>query len=201
MARRIGVFGGTFNPPHNAHMMLAEAAVENLALDHVLLVPAKAPPHKPVPDDPGAAMRFELTELAAAGDERLVVSDIELSRDGPSYTVDTLRALHESEPEAELLLIIGGDMAIDFPRWHEPAEIARLATLAVVERGSFDRSAIAGALMRFADARVKLFSMPRCDISSTEVRARLARGLPVRHWVPRPVADEIEQLGIYGGAG
>lgn len=199
MARRIGIFGGTFNPPHNAHMMLAEAAVENLDLDHVLLLPARTPPHKPVPDDPGAAMRFELTELAAAGDERLVVSDIELRRDGPSYTVDTLAEIHAAEPDAELLLILGGDMAIDFPRWHEPAQIAQLATLAVVERGSFDRSAIAGALMRFEDARVKLFSMPRCEISSTEVRARIARGLPILHWVPRPVADEIAALGIYGG--
>jgi nicotinate-nucleotide adenylyltransferase len=191
------VFGGTFNPPHLGHLICAEAAADALGLDRVLLVPAAAPPHKDVPGDPGPDIRMHLTRLAAAGNPRLEVSDIELRRQGPSYTVDTLRELAEREPAARPVLIMGGDMALGFAGWREPEVIAGLARFAVVERENIDRSAIAGALMRFPGADVKLFSMPRCDISSTLIRARVAEGRSVRYLVPDVVGEEIERRGLY----
>jgi nicotinate-nucleotide adenylyltransferase len=198
---RVGILGGTFNPPHLAHLACAQEAHAQLALDRVLLMPAGEPPHKSVaPGDPSPRQRFELCRLAVAGDERFEVSPVELERPGRSYTADTLRLLHERAPEDELTFIVGGDMAASFPSWHEPETVLSLATLAVAERRGAKRDAIERALAPLAGAeRVTYFDMPRIDISSSELRERVARRRPIRYLVPDAVADAIAAEGLYHG--
>jgi nicotinate-nucleotide adenylyltransferase len=163
-----------------------------------VLVPAGVPPHKEVDGDPGAETRLELCEAAVAGDERLAVSRIELDRAGPSYTVDTLRAFHATAPGDDLTFIVGGDMAASLPRWREPEAVLELATLAVAERAEHRRERIAERLapLRGAD-RVRFFSMPRMDLSSSEIRDRVRAGRPIRYLVPDDVARLIGARGLY----
>jgi len=198
---RVGILGGTFNPPHLAHLVCAQEAHAQLGLDRVLLMPAGEPPHKTVaPGDPSPAQRCALCEAAVAGDERFAVSRIELERPGRSYTVDTLRLLHERAPDDELVFIVGGDMAASFPAWHAPEEILQLATLAVAERRGAVRAAIEQALAPLEGAdRVTYFDMPRIDVSSSELRERVAAGRPIRYLVPDAVAEAIAAEGLYHG--
>lgn len=196
---RVGILGGTFNPPHIGHLVCAHAACEQLGLDRVTLVPASVPPHKPVPDDPGAQARLEMCELAVAGDSVLGTSDAELRRDGPSYTVDTLRGLRDAAPDDELTLIVGGDMAAAFGTWHDPEGILALARLAVVERHDVDRDEIAARLAAVAGAegRHAFFDMPRIDISSSLLRDRVRVGRSIRYLVPDGVVALISERGYY----
>jgi nicotinate-nucleotide adenylyltransferase len=196
---RVGILGGTFNPPHIAHLVCAQEARAALGLDRVLLVPAGVPPHKEVPDDPGAAVRVALCRLAAAGDPGVEVSEVETEREGPSWTVDTLRELHAREPEHELTFILGGDMAVSLGTWREPEEIVRLARLAVAERGKHSREEVARALgtVPGAAGRTDVFSMPRLEVSSSDLRGRVRAGAPIRHLVPDAVAEYIASEGLY----
>jgi nicotinate-nucleotide adenylyltransferase len=196
---RIGILGGSFNPPHVAHLVCASEAAAQLGLDRVLLTPVAAPPHKEAAQDPGPAVRLELRRLAADGDQRLAVRDLEVRRGGPSYTVDTLRALHEHTPEDELTFIVGGDIALGLPTWHEPDAVLRLATLAVAERSGGGRQEIAARLGEcFPDAPTPVFfDMPRLDVSSSDVRRRIAQGRPIRYLVPDRVAERIAREGLY----
>jgi nicotinate-nucleotide adenylyltransferase len=195
---RIGLLGGTFNPPHVGHLVCAQEAHERLGLDRVLLLPARTPPHKAVPEDPGPEVRLALCERAVAGDERFAVSDLELRREGPSYTVDTLRALHEHRPGDELTFIVGADMALSLATWREPGEVLRLARLAVAARDGARSEEIAAAVAPFHDGtRLDRFEMPRLDVSSTLIRRRVAEGRPVRWLVPDAVAAEIAARGLY----
>jgi nicotinate-nucleotide adenylyltransferase len=173
----------------------AQEALEQLGLDRVELVPARVPPHKEVPDDPGPEVRLELCRLAVAGDAALGVCDLELRRPGPSFTVDTLRELDAEDQE--LTFIVGGDMALSLPAWREPAEVLRLARLAVAERGEARREAIERTLAPYGGARQDFFTMPRIDISSTDVRLRAAARRRVRGLVPDAVAAAIAQQGLY----
>jgi nicotinate-nucleotide adenylyltransferase len=196
----LGILGGTFNPPHIGHLVCAQEARAQLALDRVVLMPVHTPPHKEALDDPGPEVRLALCRAAAAGDEELEVSTLELDRGGPSYTVDTLRALHGSREGDDLTFIVGGDMASSLPSWREPEVVLELARMAVAEREEHRRHEIAervGAL-RGAPERIVFFAMPRLDISSSDIRARLAGGRPIRWLVPGAVADEIERRGLYG---
>jgi nicotinate-nucleotide adenylyltransferase len=194
----VGLLGGTFNPPHLAHLVCAAEAHDQLGLDRVLLVPTARPPHKEVPDDPGAEHRAAMCELAVAGDDRLGVSRIELERAGPSYTVDTLRTLHERSPEDDLTFIVGGDMAHSLPTWHDPEGILGLARLAVAERAEVRRADIAERLEGLSGAdRVTFFDMPRIDIASSELRRRVAEGRSIRYLVPDPVGSYIAERGLY----
>jgi nicotinate-nucleotide adenylyltransferase len=198
---RIGLLGGTFNPPHIGHLVCAQEAFDQLELERVLLVPVHTPPHKEVDDDPGVAHRLELCRRAVAGDERLGVSQLETDAPGRSYTVETLRRLREQQPGAEPVFIVGGDMAHSLPAWREPEEILALAELGVAEREGVRRDDIAGRLagLRGARDRVRFFEMPRIDVSSSLVRRRVAAGRPVRYLVPDPVASYIERAGLYRG--
>lgn len=201
---RLGVLGGTFNPPHVAHLLCASEAADQLALDRVLLMPAAEPPHKEVEHDPGAETRAELCVLAVDGDPRLEVSLIELERPGRSYTVDTLRALHAAHSDTELTFIVGGDMALSLPTWREPAEILGLARLAVAERSGVARQDILdrlGATLGDVAGRIDFFAMPRLDLSSSEIRRRIADGRSVRYLVPDPVAERIAARGLYRAGG
>ena len=196
---RIGILGGSFNPPHLAHLVCASEAAAQLSLDRVLLTPVAAPPHKEAEQDPGPQARLELCRLAIAGDERLGVCDLEVVRGGPSYTVDTLRELHARTPEDHLTFIVGGDIALGLPSWHEPEAVLDLARLAVAERSGASREEIAGRLAQhFADAAAPVFfDMPRLDISSSQIRRRVAQGDPIRYLVPDSVAEQIARGRLY----
>ena len=194
MPERIGVFGGTFDPPHIAHLIAAQAIHEQLGLDRVLLVPAAVPPHKQdEPVSPGA-VRLAMLEAAIGGDHRFAVSDLELRRDGPSYTVDTLRALREAHPDAELFLAVGADQLAEFDTWREPDAIAELATLVTFARAG--KPPDTGG-----DWPVKPVDVPKMDISSTELRQRVARGKSIRFLVPEEVEVVIRFEGLYQDAG
>lgn len=198
---RVGIYGGVFNPPHQGHLIAAQEAYSQLGLDVVVWIPVGHAPHREIENDPGAEARFEMVELGVGADERFRVSRIELEREGPSYTVDTLRELHEREPEAEFFLILGGDQALALPLWHEPEELLELATIAVFERGSSNRNAIGIKLGRMRGIeRLRFLEMPRIDISSTLVRRRAAAGRPIRYLVPDKVANFIGAQSLYGAS-
>jgi len=197
----LGILGGTFNPPHVAHLVCARAALDQLGLDRVALVPVAAPPHKPLPDDPGPEVRLELCRRAAAGDERLEVCDIEVRRGGPSYTVATLEEIHARRPEDELTFIAGGDMAASLPEWREPERVLELARFAVAEREGAERKEIERRTAGLSGReRIVFFDMPRLDVSSSEVRTRVAAGRSIDELVPPAVAAYIDEHGLYGTA-
>jgi nicotinate-nucleotide adenylyltransferase len=195
---RIGVLGGTFNPPHLGHLLCAQEAYVQLDLDAVMLMPARIPPHKPVEEEPGVEHRLELCRLAAREDQRFEVSDLEVNRPGPSYTVDTLSELHSKAPDNELFLIIGGDIAAGLAEWHEPERVLSLSTLAIAERSGTPRAKVDEALEGLDGGdRARFFQMPTIGISSTLVRDRVRAGLPLRYLVPEPVESYIADKGLY----
>ncbi len=195
---RLGILGGTFNPPHIGHLICGQEAHRELGLDRVLLIPARIPPHKPVEHEPGAEHRSELCRLAVAGDERFAVSDLELARDGPSYTVDTLCELHARAPRDELVLILGGDIAAGLADWHRVAEVLELATVAVAGRRGTSRESVVRTLDGLPGGdRAHFFAMPRIAVSSTLIRRRVDAGQPIRYLVPEPVRNYIERHGLY----
>jgi nicotinate-nucleotide adenylyltransferase len=194
----IGILGGTFNPPHIGHLVMAQEALDQLDLERVVLMPVAVPPHKEARDDIGAAGRVELCELAVQDEDRLAVSTLEVDRGGASYTVDTLRVLDDLEPEHELIFIVGGDMAQSLPSWREPEAILGLARLAVAEREGVRREDIARRLDSLHSGdRVVFFDMPRIDVSSSAIRRRVADGRPIRYLVPDRVAAAIAERGLY----
>jgi nicotinate-nucleotide adenylyltransferase len=195
----IGILGGMFNPPHMGHLALACAAVEDLGLERVLLTPVLIPPHKPARWDPGAEHRLRMCSLAVARHPRLGVCTLELERPGPSYTVDTLRSIHASEPEAELTLIVGADMARTLRSWREPREILRLARLAVAERDGSTRQEVLDALAPLeGHSRTVFVAMEPQQVSSSLVRRRLTAGEPIEELVGADVARYISQHELYG---
>jgi nicotinate-nucleotide adenylyltransferase len=197
---RIGILGGTFNPPHLGHLICAQEAYLQLSLDQVMLIPPRIPPHKPVEHEPGPQHRLELCRLAVRGDDRLCVSAIEIEREGPSFTVDTLAGLHALQPDSELFLIVGGDVAAGLPRWREPDRVLSLATLAVAKRRGTARAAVDGALAKLPGGeRTEFFPMPRIGVSSTMIRRRVAAHQPIKYLVPDQVAGYIYKHRLYGG--
>jgi nicotinate-nucleotide adenylyltransferase len=196
---RLGILGGAFNPPHIGHLVCAQEALVQLELDRVVFVPVGQAPHRGIEDDPGAEARLELVELAIAGDDRFTSSRIELDREGPSYTSDTLREMRSDAPEDGLFLILGGDQAASLPAWHEPEEVLSLATVAVVERVSWTRNAIGIKIARLKGSeRVRYLDMPLIQVSSSAIRRRVAAGRPIRYLVSDAVASYIEAKGLYG---
>jgi len=198
----VGILGGTFNPPHIGHLICAQEALVKLRLDTVVWVPAGVPPHREVEDDPGAEARYEMCELAMSSDERFSLSRVELDREGPSYTADTLRAMRAEAAEGdELFLLLGGDQAASLRSWHEPEEVLSLATIAVVERTGFARPAIGVQLSGLRGAeRLVFFDMPRVDVSSSLVRRRVREGKPIRYLVTDKVANYIGAQSLYGAS-
>jgi nicotinate-nucleotide adenylyltransferase len=198
---RIGILGGTFNPPHLGHLVCAQEAYLEIGLDQVVLVVAGIPPHKAVEEEPGAAHRLELCRLAIQGDEhRFEVSDIEITRAGPSYTVDTLVQLRSTTPDLELFLILGGDIAAGLPQWHQVERVLTLATPVVAERRGTARSSIEDALNSVRGGeRAKFFPMPPIGLSSTMIRDRVRNAQPIKYLVPDAVATYIHQHSLYRG--
>jgi nicotinate-nucleotide adenylyltransferase len=194
---RVGLLGGTFNPPHVGHLVCATQALGQLDLDRVLLVPVHEPPHKGMEIEPGVAHRVELCRRAVEGEERLGVSLADADIPGPSFTVDTLRRLNERSPGDQLTFIVGGDMAHSLPNWREPEAILELAEVAVAEREGIRRNDIIDRLAGLPVDRVRFFDMPRLDVSSSLVRRYVAAGRPVRHLVPEAVERYIADAGLY----
>jgi nicotinate-nucleotide adenylyltransferase len=197
---RFGILGGTFNPPHLGHLVCAQEAHTQLGLDRVILMPAGRSPFKLGEPEPGPHHRLELCRAAVGDDPRFEVSLIEVERAGPSYTVDTLEALHSQVPDSELFLIVGGDVAAGLPGWREPERVLALAHLAVAKRPGTARAVVEDALSRLRGGeRAELFRMPRIGISSTMIRERVRTQQPIRYLVPDAVAAYIDRHRIYGG--
>jgi nicotinate-nucleotide adenylyltransferase len=198
---RVGILGGVFNPPHIGHLVCAQEALVQLELEAVLFMPVGRAPHREIEDDPGAEIRVEMCERAVAGDERIEVSRLEVERDGPSYTVDTLRELRERSPDDEVFWLMGGDQAASLPSWREPEEVLSLATVAVVPRTGWHREEVVIRLVKLKGAaQVVFFDMPRIDVSSSMVRRRVAQGKPIRYLVPDTVAELVTERGLYGAS-
>jgi nicotinate-nucleotide adenylyltransferase len=189
--RRLGVFGGTFDPPHHGHLALAEWARVELSLDAVWFVPAGEPPHKRALGSSPAKHRLAMTRLAARGNPAFRVSTLECRRRGPSYTVDTLRALARANPGARLHLLMGADTYATFASWREPGAIARAARLVVALRPGARRSGGAGR-------RVTWLANPVLEVSSSALRSLAARGRSLRYLVPDAVARYIARHRLYG---
>jgi nicotinate-nucleotide adenylyltransferase len=197
----LGILGGAFNPPHLGHVVLAQEAYVQLGLDAVVWVPMGKAPHREIEQDPGAEVRLTMVEHATSADERFGVSRIEVEREGPSYTVDTLRAIHDGRPDEELVLILGADQAARLPSWREPEEVLALARVAVAEREGVPREAVAEQISVLGGAdRVTFFEMPRIDVSSSLVRRRAASGMPIRYLVPDKVANYVGAQSLYGAS-
>jgi nicotinate-nucleotide adenylyltransferase len=222
---RVGVLGGTFNPIHLGHLVLAESFRERLALDRVLFVPAATPPHKAALGLAAAHHRYAMAALAVSGTPAFAVSDVEVRRSGPSYSVDTLEALAGEWPGARLFFLMGSDTFLDLPTWRTPERLPTWATLAVGHRAGsgFDPEApgalaVLARLGRYtwrrvgtdagrapgldavAPGEVLLVDTRSLPVSARELRGLLAGGHSVRYLVPSAVADYIAQQRLYGEA-
>jgi len=199
---RLGVFGGSFDPVHYGHLLLAECCREQCRLERVWFVPAGVPPHKQGRAIAPAQSRLAMLELAIAGHEQFAASDIEIEREGVDYSVDTLRHFHDRWPEAELFLLVGADMLADLPNWREAAEVCRLALPVGVARPGAaaplpDALAGLGPSERVEEIRRHQVAMPLVGFSSTEIRRRVAAGQSIRYQTPRAVEEYIKTHGLY----
>ncbi|MDX6634737.1 MAG: nicotinate-nucleotide adenylyltransferase [Solirubrobacterales bacterium] len=194
----IGVLGSAFNPPHLGHLALAQEAFWQLGLDEVVLVPTGEAPHKEIAGDPGREVRMEMTRLAAASDDRFSVSSLEVDREGPSYAYETLEALAEERTDMKLVFVMGADAAVGLGNWREPQRVVARASFAVARReGISDEEVAAVARDLGCEERTAMLDMPRFGVSSSAVRERAKQGRPLRYLVPTPVAEYIEEKGIY----
>ena len=197
-AAAIGVLGSAFNPPHLGHLALAQEALWQLGLSEVILVPTGEAPHKRIVDDPGRELRLAMTRLAAADDPRFSVSTLQVDRQGPSYTYETLELLGRERGDAELVFVMGADAAVGLESWRESERVIELAQLAIARRAGIADAEV-GAVLRSLDAvgRATMLEMPQFGVSSSAVRERAAAGRPLRYLVPEPVARFVEEKGIY----
>jgi nicotinate-nucleotide adenylyltransferase len=195
---RLGVYGGTFDPIHLGHLILAEACREACGLDRVWFVVAGAPPHKPG-DRTSVADRLEMARIAVAGNQAFEVSEIEAKRPGPHYSVETLESIARDRPGDDLFFLIGADSLVDLPTWRQPGRIGELATLIVANRPGVpapDRAALEHALG--PDARPILdVTIPPIGIASNDLRRRVSTGRSIRYQVPRGVEAYIAEHGLY----
>ena len=196
--KRIGIFGGTFDPIHLGHLVCAEQVREGIGLDSVIFVPCAIPPHKPDYVPAEAEHRLRMVELAIENTETFVCSDIEIRRGGISYTVDTIAELRKRVGrEAELWLILGLDAYLEIGTWKQPERIAAECLLAVARRPGYrpDMASLKGF-----ESRTRFIEITEIGVSSTAVRKRIAQGKSIRFLVPRSVEAYIRQKGLYGSA-
>lgn len=191
--RRIGVWGGSFDPVHIGHLILAQEAVAACTLDRMIWMPSGSPPHKQGPVA-SAEDRLKMVSAAISGHPVFEVSPLEIERSGKSYTLQTLRDLREQvAPDDRLCLLIGADNAVDFPNWYQPEAVLELAEVVVFRRPGFGDDAVDAGL----SGRMQFLDSPLIEVSSTEIRARVQAGKPVRYWVPDAVQEYIEVNGLY----
>jgi len=188
---RIGVFGGTFNPIHLGHLLLAEAARETLALDRIVFIPTYHPPHKGAKNLLPGATRLEMVQLAVKDHPAFVASDIELQRQGTSYSIDTVKSLHAQLPQAKLFLLVGEDMLT--VKWFAWQDLKRLCTVVVAHRP--------GVSARRRETGLKWLEMPQIDIASSDIRSKLKAGRSIRYLVPPSVERYIRQHQLYSRGG
>jgi len=193
---RLGVFGGSFDPPHVGHLIIASEACSSLGLERVLFVPAASPPHKDTEVHTAAEVRLTMTSIAVGDDLRFVESGLEVER-GLVYTRDTLAAARERFPGRELVFIMGSDSLRQFESWEDPQGILELATLAVAPRPGDRPDEVAAAAARIGGDRVTVLDAPQVDVSSTLVRERVAAHRPIRYLVPLSVEEYILERGLY----
>jgi nicotinate-nucleotide adenylyltransferase len=193
---KVGILGGTFDPVHNAHLAIARAALAQLGLDLVLFIPAGEPWRKAHRAIAPGEHRLAMLELAIAGNDAFGISDIELRRDGPTYTADTLEALAAERLDDEFYFIVGADALADLPNWHQPERIVQHAVLAVAPRADRDVDTALSAVPVLA-ARVARFHMQPSPISSTEIRARLAAEQAITGMLPPSVERYIAEHALY----
>lgn len=197
---RMGIFGGTFDPVHLGHLIVAEQCREQGKLDQVRFLPAAHPPHKPQPATP-FAQRAEMLALAISGNAAFVVDEIESERPGPSYTADTLAELRRRHPDAELYLIVGSDTLQDLPRWYQPGRILEQATLLITARAGWSTvppEALRAALPSGVPLRYQVVETPLITIASRDLRRRIAESRSIRYQAPRVVEAYIHEKGLYG---
>jgi nicotinate-nucleotide adenylyltransferase len=196
---RLGVLGGTFDPVHRGHLALAAAAHAELGLDSVLFVPAGQPWRKGARAISSGEHRLAMLRLALEGQVAFDMVNLELEREGPSYTADTLEALREERPNEELFFILGEDALVDLPNWARPGRIQELATLVVARRAGTDPKDVEEAVRRAPGLldRVVWLKMPPVEVSATEVRERVRRGLWIGDLVPPAVEAYIREHGLY----
>ncbi len=203
---RLGIFGGSFDPIHYGHLILAEQCREQAELDRILFVPTASSPLKTSGPFATDKQRIEMLHLAIAGHPSFTISGIEIERGGTSYTVDTLTQLTQQHPESELFLLIGEDSLRTFDQWRQPKAVCELAIPLVVRRPQADRSSEAVDLtilqpylsdQRFEQTREQRIDSRLIDISSTEIRSRVASALSIRYLLPRPVQKFIETNQLY----
>ena len=198
---RIGVFGGTFNPPHNGHVTMARAAVNQLGLDKLLIVPDCVPPHKPLPSGVTARQRYDMAALMAASVGRMAeASDIEVFREGTIYTVDTLTILTAQHPETDFYYIIGADTLLDLPNWRNTKKVCTMCRFICVRRPGIDSRRMEETLERLhaeCDANVEMVNAFGPDISSTEIRNRIRSGEPTDGLLPEAVRVYIDREKLY----
>jgi nicotinate-nucleotide adenylyltransferase len=199
---RIGIYGGSFDPIHMGHLLIAETVRELCELDQVVFVPAATAPHKQDQQVTSAKHRRELVELAVGGYAPFSLDDRELERGGVSYTVDTLKAIHGERPDDRLFLIMGGDSLVDLPTWKSPQEICRLARPIVVARPGApppDPTILQTLMPDLSTNEIQscLIELPLIEISSTDIRQRVQNGQPIRFRTPRSVEKYIETQGLY----
>ena len=198
--KKIAMFGGTFNPIHNGHIELALCAAQQLDLEQVLLIPTHTPPHKRYQEEVTAWQRWEMCRLAVQGYKNLETSDLEIKRPGASYTVDTLRELHRDFPDAEIYLITGADMFLTVQNWKCAADIFSLAVICGVPRDQEKEMTLKKhelVLREEFGAKTVLLQMPLVPISSTEIRERIRKNLPIGEWVPPSVERYIQENHLY----
>lgn len=199
---RLGLLGGSFDPIHYGHLLLAECAREQLDLEEVWFLPAAGAPHKQQRRQTGIALRLQMLELATAGNPAFRVSDLEARRGGTSYTVDTLEALQAAEPGRELVFLVGADMLNDLPHWRRAERVCELATIAAacrmgVPKPDFDRLLGIAGPERVALFLQNRFAMPGIELSSSGIRACVADGKSIRYQTPPAVERFIAALGLY----
>jgi len=191
----VGLFGGTFNPPHAAHLVVAQAALEQADLSEVIFIPCGIPPHKEVEEGVGPEDRYEMVRRAVKGHSRFSASRIEIDREGPSYTIDTIRALEETYP-AGMAFIVGADLLLSLGTWKEPEALLKAVPFIVAPRSGVPREAF--SVPPFTSGAVQVLEMDEVDLSSTWVRTRVRRGESIEGWVPSEVVSYIAARGLYG---
>lgn len=186
--KQVGILGGTFNPVHLAHLVMADQAGKNLGLDEVYLMPSYQPPHVDEKKTIDASHRLKMLELAIADNPFLKIETIELIRKGKSYTYDTMKALTQNNPETDYYFIIGGDMVEYLPKWHKIDELVTMVNFVGIQRTGYTTE---------SPYPVIWVDIPEIDISSTKIRQKIQQGCSVRYLVPDKVIDYIQKEGLY----
>lgn len=187
MPPRIGLFGGSFDPPHLGHLIAAQAAVEQLQLDLVLWIPTGSSYHKA--GTSSTDQRVRMTELAIRGNDSFLLSMVDAKRSGPTYSIDTVSDIRAAHPDSELVFLVGEDAWADVPNWHRSEELRELVTFAVVSRG--------GSTVPSQKASLRWVEIPLIGISSSECRQRVRNGLSLQYWVAETVRDYIAEHDLY----